>query len=168
MDTFTATMICEGMEEADEDTRIEAWQHLIDTGVAWQLQGSFGRTAQNLIDQGICTRPEPKAVPGTVGPFVKVSQDEIVKFETDDGERSFRVLLYGGYNARGLIGHECNGVAVLDEDQLQVLCDEIGCEASGYYGPSDAQLKLYESIKAMSWTEFRSMINSHKRARYQI
>ena len=33
---------------------IEAWQHLIDTGLCWQLQGWFGRTARDLIDNGIC------------------------------------------------------------------------------------------------------------------
>ena len=54
MDNFTATMIAEGVDEADEETRIEAWQHLIDTGLAWTLQGFFGRTARRLIDEGIC------------------------------------------------------------------------------------------------------------------
>ncbi|MGL4649735.1 MAG: DUF7417 domain-containing protein [Caldilineaceae bacterium] len=54
MDNFTATMIAEGVEDADEETQIEAWQHLIDTGLAWQLQGSFGRTAARLIEQGAC------------------------------------------------------------------------------------------------------------------
>lgn len=54
MDAFTATMIAEGTEPADEDTQIEAWQTLIDTGLAWQLQGSFGRMAASLIEQGIC------------------------------------------------------------------------------------------------------------------
>lgn len=53
MDIFTATMIAEGVEEADRETQIEAWQMLHDTGVAYQLQGMFGRTAAALIAQGI-------------------------------------------------------------------------------------------------------------------
>jgi hypothetical protein len=58
MDTFTAVMIAEGIDEAEsEEQAIDAWQHLIDTGLAWQLQGSFGRTAQALIEQGICHLP---------------------------------------------------------------------------------------------------------------
>jgi hypothetical protein len=54
MDTFTATMIAEGVDEADEATQIEAWQHLIDNGTCWTLQGWFGRTARDLIEQGVC------------------------------------------------------------------------------------------------------------------
>jgi hypothetical protein len=55
MDSYTATMICEGVEEyTDVDQLIEAWQILIDTGLAWKLQGSFGRKAQELIDLGLC------------------------------------------------------------------------------------------------------------------
>lgn len=55
MDNFTATGIAEGWIEAEsEEQVIEAWQRLIDTGLAWQLQGFFGRTAQRLIDEGIC------------------------------------------------------------------------------------------------------------------
>lgn len=53
--TFDAVMIAEGaVEVEDQDTYIEAWQLLIDTGLAWQLQGFFGRTAQHLIESGIC------------------------------------------------------------------------------------------------------------------
>lgn len=54
MDDYTAVMICEGEKEADDETVVEAWQHLIDTGLAWSLQGSFGRAAASLIEQGVC------------------------------------------------------------------------------------------------------------------
>lgn len=54
MDNFTATGIAEGFIEADsEEQVIAAWQHLLDTGLCWQLQGWFGRTAQELINRGI-------------------------------------------------------------------------------------------------------------------
>ena len=36
------------------DEEIGAWQYLIDTGVAWKLQGWFGRQANFLIANKIC------------------------------------------------------------------------------------------------------------------
>ena len=61
MDNFTATGIAEGFIESDDQEEIlEAWQHLIDTGLAWSLQGWFGRTAENLIEQGLCKQREDK------------------------------------------------------------------------------------------------------------
>jgi len=53
MDNFTAVMIAEGVEEADEATQIAAWQHLHDTGLAYELQGWFGRAARDLVNRGI-------------------------------------------------------------------------------------------------------------------
>lgn len=53
MTKFDAVMIAEGVEDATEEKQIEAWQYLVDTGLAWDLQGWFGRTAKVLIDAGI-------------------------------------------------------------------------------------------------------------------
>lgn len=43
----------EGGELADDEV-IDGFQHLIDSGIVWQLQGSYGRMAENLIDAGLC------------------------------------------------------------------------------------------------------------------
>ena len=56
-------------------------------------------------------------------------------------KRKFRLLLYGAYNACGLIGSEYNGVAVLDEYARNVVADNIAQESSGYFGPSVKQIK---------------------------
>ena len=54
MDNYTAIGIAEGFEEADNEEQVlEAWQHLVNTGLAWKLQGSFGRTARSLIEEGL-------------------------------------------------------------------------------------------------------------------
>ena len=55
MNNQLAIEICEQLVTADHDEEIEAWQHLIDTGLVWQLQGWYGRTAKRLIDEGYCT-----------------------------------------------------------------------------------------------------------------
>ena len=54
MNNYTATGLAEGFIEANsEEQIIEAWQYLHNTGLAYQLQGWFGRTATDLIEQGI-------------------------------------------------------------------------------------------------------------------
>jgi len=40
--------------DLDFEAVIELFQELIDSGLAWQLQGSYGRTARALIDEGWC------------------------------------------------------------------------------------------------------------------
>ena len=55
---YDAVAACEGFDglDHDEETILSAWQHLIDTGLAWRLQGCFGRQAASLIEQGLCSR----------------------------------------------------------------------------------------------------------------
>lgn len=55
MDNLTAVLIVEGAEEVQfEEEYFEAAQHLIDTGLAWSLQGFIGRACANLIEAGHC------------------------------------------------------------------------------------------------------------------
>jgi hypothetical protein len=59
MDSYTATGIAEGWIDCEsEDQYIDAWQTLVDTGIAWQLQGWFGRTASRLIEDGVINAKE--------------------------------------------------------------------------------------------------------------
>jgi hypothetical protein len=44
--------------EMEDEKAIEFFQHLIDTGIAWSLQGHYGRTAAALIESGACTEKE--------------------------------------------------------------------------------------------------------------
>lgn len=54
MDNFTAIGLAEGFIEADsEEQIIEAWQYLHDTKIGYQLQGFFGRTLNQLLEEGI-------------------------------------------------------------------------------------------------------------------
>jgi hypothetical protein len=40
----------------DEQDTIAFFQELINSGLVWQLQGRYGRTAASLIEAGICSR----------------------------------------------------------------------------------------------------------------
>ncbi len=56
MTTYLACAIAEGFcegEGATEEEQIEAWQYLHDSSHAYKLQGWYGRTAQDLLKQGI-------------------------------------------------------------------------------------------------------------------
>ncbi len=103
-----------------------------------------------------------------IGPYVGVTRDKKISFKAGRKSRDFRVIIFGAYDAFGLIGSEFNGIAVLDENERSVLCDRISCESSGYFGPSRAQLAEFDRLIGLDWSEFRSFINGHDRTRYAI
>jgi len=54
MTDYMAVGLAEGFEEAEsEEEVIAAWQHLHDTGLAYKLQGWFGRRAAELLAEGV-------------------------------------------------------------------------------------------------------------------
>ena len=46
----------EKMETMKEEEIFMFFQEMIDSGVVWNLQGGYSRTAESLIDNGYCRR----------------------------------------------------------------------------------------------------------------
>ena len=55
MTPFLAVEIAENGSD-DEEEFLSAWQYLVTSGLAWTLQGWFGRTATDMIEAGLITR----------------------------------------------------------------------------------------------------------------
>jgi len=73
----------DGYDDVTESEYILAWQHLIDTGMCWSLQGWFGRTAIAMVEAGHCTPSQLMLDNGLVQEQVSF-EDEIT--ETMDKE----------------------------------------------------------------------------------
>jgi hypothetical protein len=54
---LTGQIIAYENGELDEDATTELVQRLVDTGLAWQLQGFYGRLAAAYLDAGLVTPP---------------------------------------------------------------------------------------------------------------
>jgi len=51
------TIVAYESGEATENEVIDLFQHLVNTGLAWTLQGNYGRTAVALIEAGVIEHP---------------------------------------------------------------------------------------------------------------
>lgn len=54
---LTSDILAYEQGELDYEETIELFQKLVDSGLAWQLQGNYGRTAAGLIDAGEIVPP---------------------------------------------------------------------------------------------------------------
>ena len=100
----------------------------------------------------------------SIGPFCGVTLDKTRKC----GGRTYRLLVYRAYNAFGLIGSEFNGIAVLNEEDKNVVTDNIAKCSSGYDVPTREQIEEYTRLLRCSDKEFRETVNSSSRNRYEI
>ena len=54
MKNLTENIIRYESGEMSEAEEVKFFQGLIDTGLCWKLQGSYGRTATYLLEEGLC------------------------------------------------------------------------------------------------------------------
>jgi len=105
---YTADTVCKIMqwEEGNmtQEEAVEFFQGLIDSGLAWQLQGTYGRTAKRLIEDGLChEEAEHRKQYNTKSPFLWCQPDEPGcmsddgQVELEDHDLGPRVYLYGPY-----------------------------------------------------------------------
>ena len=51
---FMDNLIAYENGELDEEETLDLFQELINSGLAWSLQGHYGRTAKHLLEVGLC------------------------------------------------------------------------------------------------------------------
>jgi len=65
MTSYLATGLAEGFEQGTPAEQKRAWQFLVDTGLAWRLQGWFGRNASSMLEAGFLKPPKKKTKANT-------------------------------------------------------------------------------------------------------
>ena len=165
-------------DELGEEEIIAGFQKLIDSGMAWRIEGRYGRFAQLLINDGKCKAKKKEQPPSpavgevvistepnhTIGPYERVKRDSVRLVHGD----AYRLILYGAYNARGLVGAEHNGIAVLQESPPAVIADKVACDDTGIETPTAVQIAQYEQMRTCDDEKFRAIVNATDRLRKVI
>lgn len=111
--------------------------------------------------------PYPGSVSGLVSkavfPYMGVQFDRTRTYENG---RTLRIITSQAYNALGLIGPEFNGVAILDEDRREVVCDCLAENPQGgYFGVSQEAWNLAWKLYTGSWEQVCRYVNASPRRR---
>lgn len=99
-----------------------------------------------------------------IGPYTGISRAASRRL----GGLQLTLMIYGAYNAMGLIGSESNGILILNEGAKDVLADQLGKVDSGYYGPTPKQHALFITLCTCEDATFIEYVNNSKRNRYEI
>lgn len=96
------------------------------------------------------------------GPYLYQSDTDTARkvFTSDDGSgtRTFTIVRAYAFNA-GIIGTEHNGVAVIDEDNREILFDKGHCMAE------TLQKQLFQQLVEADWATFTRLVRSNERFR---
>lgn len=106
--------------------------------------------------------PIPPEGQARLGPYMYVTLDKFRKV----GNKEYRIVLYGAYNAMGLIGTECNGLAIFSNTDREVICDQVACEP--FRAPTQNQKTLAQYLLECTEAEFRATVNAFPRLRHTV
>lgn len=82
-DLTARLMQYEGGDMSEEDT-LALFQDLVNSGLAWQLQGHYGRTAASLLQQGLIQDADQQAAAKIKPPRGYKPYGTVIAKEWDD------------------------------------------------------------------------------------